>query len=76
VTVNGAEVMHLKSYGLEMGCDAALYCCRLGDKTKAIRLRANRLRVWKKGLLLAETAEVLARLKLANRPNGVVFSHP
>ena len=40
----------------------------------AIRLRANRLKVWKKGKLLAETEEVVARLNLAGRLHSVAFS--
>jgi cytosine deaminase len=44
------------------------------DTIEAIRLRANRLKVWKKGKLVAETAEVVARLQLAGRPNTVGFS--
>ena len=37
------------------------------------RLRANRLKVWKKGMLLAETAEVVASLTVANRPTKTAF---
>jgi cytosine deaminase len=39
-----------------------------------MRLRTSRLKVWRKGTLLAETAEVVARLRLSGRPDGVVFS--
>jgi cytosine/creatinine deaminase len=40
---------------------------------EAIRLRANRLKVWKKGKLLAETPEVATRLMLPQRPGTVSF---
>ena len=43
---------------------------------EAIRLRANRLKVWKKGQLLAETPEVVARLRVAGRPEAVSFAPP
>jgi cytosine deaminase len=46
------------------------------DVTEAIRLRANRLKVWRKGKLLAETAEVVARLRVAERAKGIRFLAP
>ena len=73
VTTNAAKVMHLKGYGLEVGCDASFVLLQARDTIEAIRLRANRLKVWKKGKLLAETAEVVASLTVANRPARTVF---
>ncbi|RZJ13088.1 MAG: cytosine deaminase [Haliea sp.] len=73
VTVNAAKVMHLGNYGLEAGCDASFVLLQARDKIEAIRLRANRLKVWRQGVLLAETPEVQAQLKLADRPAGVRF---
>jgi cytosine deaminase len=75
VTTNAAKVMHLEGYGLEVGCDASFVLLQARDPIEAIRLRANRMKVWKKGKLLAETAEVVARLHVAGRPNAVGFSH-
>ena len=48
----------LQGYGLKVGCDASFVLLQARDVTEAIRLRANRQKVWKKGALLAETAEV------------------
>jgi cytosine deaminase len=62
VTVNAAKVMHLEGYGLDAGCDASFVLLQAKDVVDAIRLRANRLKVWKKGKLLAETPEIAARL--------------
>jgi len=76
VTRNAAKVMHLQGYGLEVGCDASFVLLQARDPIEAIRLRANRLKVWKKGTLLAETAEVVAKLHVAGRPNAVGFSRP
>ena len=73
VTVNAASVMHLQGYGLEVGCDASFVLLQARDAVEAIRLRANRLKVWRKGKLLAETAEVVARLTVANRPARTAF---
>ena len=73
VTTNAAKVMHLQGYGLEVGCDASFVLLQARDTIEAIRLRANRLKVWKKGKLLAETAEVVASLTVANRPARTAF---
>ncbi len=75
VTSNPAKVMHLPGYGLEPGCDASFVLLQARDPIEAIRLRANRLQVWRKGKLLAETTEVVAKLTLAGRPTTVGFQH-
>ena len=73
VTVNAAKVMHLKGYGLAVGCDASFVLLQARDKIEAIRLRANRLKVWKRGILLAETPAVLTALKVSGRPEVTGF---
>ena len=73
MTANAAKVMHLQGYGLEVGCDASFVLLQARDPVEAIRLRANRLKVWRKGKLVAETAEVVARLTIANRPARTAF---
>lgn len=74
VTVNAAKVMHLERYGLAPGCDASFVLLQSHDVVEAIRLRANRLKVWRKGQLLAQTPEVAAQLSLAGRPQRVTFA--
>ncbi len=73
VAVNAAKVMHLPGYGLEAGCDASFVLMQARDAVEAIRLRANRLKVWRKGTLVAETAEVVARLLLPQRSSITRF---
>jgi cytosine deaminase len=73
VTTNAARVMHLDGYGLEPGRDASFVLLQARDVVEAIRLRAPRLKVWRKGRLLAETAEVVPRLQLEGRPQQVRF---
>ena len=73
VTTNAAKVMHLEGYGIEAGCDASFVLLQARDAMDAIRLRANRLRVWRKGKVLAETAEVVAGLHIEGRPAAVAF---
>ncbi|MBW8720958.1 MAG: cytosine deaminase, partial [Polaromonas sp.] len=73
VTTNAAKVMHLKGYGLDVGCDASFVLLQARDPVEAIRLRANRLKVWKKGQLLAATPEVATKLRLSGRPGSTAF---
>jgi cytosine deaminase len=73
VTTNAAKVMHLEGYGVQAGCDASFVLLQAGDAIEAIRLRPHRLKVWRKGRLLAETPEVAARLHVAQRPQAVSF---
>jgi cytosine/creatinine deaminase len=58
VTTNAASIMHLSGYGLAAGCDASFVLLQAHDVVDAIRLRAQRLAVWRRGKLVAETAEV------------------
>ena len=74
VTSHAAKAMHLRHYGLEVGCDASFVLLQARNPVEAIRLRANRLKVWRKGRLLAETAPVLAQLHVADRPNAVFWT--
>jgi len=71
VTVNAAKIMHLQGYGLEPGCDASFVLLQARDPVEAIRLRANRLKVWKKGRLLAQTPETTTALHVPGRPASV-----
>ena len=73
VTVNAAKVMHLEGYGIEPGCDASFVLLQAKSPMDAIRLRANRLKVWKNGKLLARTPEVVAHLSLQGRAGEVRF---
>jgi cytosine deaminase len=70
VTVNPARILGLQGYGLEVGCDASFVLLQARDPVEAIRLRANRLKVWKKGALVAETAPIVPKLHLPGRPDA------
>ncbi len=73
VTVNAAKVMHLSGYGIAAGCDASFVLLQARDAVEAIRLRAPRLKVWRKGRLLAQTAPVATQLMVEGRPKAVNF---
>ena len=76
VTVNAAKVMHLENYGLAAGCDASFVLLQARHPGDAIRLRANRLQVWRKGKLLASAPEQVSRVNLPGRPHDVRFTSP
>jgi cytosine deaminase len=76
VTTNAAQVMHLDGYGIAAGCEASFVLLQAGDAIEAIRLRANRLKVWKRGVVLAETPHVAAALRVPGRPGAVTFTAP
>lgn len=68
VTTNAAKVMQLEGYGLNAGCNADFVLLQARDAIEAIRLRATRLKVFKRGKLLAECPPATSRLQLAGRP--------
>jgi cytosine/creatinine deaminase len=73
VTLNAAQVMGLGGYGIEAGKDASFVLLQARDAAEAIRLRAPRLQVWRKGRRLAQTAPALAQLSLPGRPETTAF---
>jgi len=68
VTVNAAQVMGLERYGLAVGCHADFVLLQARDPIEALRLRATRLQVFKRGKLLAQTPAAAAQLHLPGRP--------
>ncbi len=73
VTTNAAKLMHLQGYGLAPGCDASFVLLQARDPVEAIRLRAARLKVFRRGRLLAETPPATGALHLDGRPAQVDF---
>ena len=73
VTTNAARVMQLVDYGLEVGKPASMVLLQARDPIEALRLRPARLKVWRRGVLLAESAPVVSELNLPGRPPLVSF---
>lgn len=73
VTVNPARLLHLEGYGIAPGCHADFVLLQARDPVEAIRLRATRLQVWRRGQLIAQTPAAEARLNLPGRPPLVDF---
>lgn len=64
VTVNSARILGLQGYGLAPGCFADFVLLQAQDPVEAIRLRAQRLLVVRRGQVLSRMAPALARLTL------------
>jgi cytosine deaminase len=71
VTVNSARIMKLPSYGLEVGCHADLVLLQARSPVEALRLRATRLAVVRRGKIVARTPAATAALSLPGRPSTI-----
>lgn len=74
VTSRAAQTMNLDGYGLEPGCYADMVVLQASDPIEAIRLKAPRLQVIRRGKVVAETAPVVSRLDLDGQLSDVDFS--
>jgi len=70
VTVNPARVMGLQGYGLNAGCHADFVLLQASNPVEALRLRATRLRVYRRGKLLAQTPAATSALFIPGRPDN------
>lgn len=73
VTSNPAKILGLEGYGIAPGCNADLVLLQAADPVEAIRLRATRLKVIRRGKVVAESPAQAARLTLPGRPDKVDF---
>ena len=78
VTINPARILGLDGYGLAAGCHADFLLLQARTPVEAIRLRATRLQVYRRGKLLAQTPAATTALNLAGRPSHTSFmqDHP
>ncbi len=75
VTSTPARIMGLQGYGLAPGCHADFVLLQAHDPVEALRLRATRLKVYRRGRLLAENPPATAALHLPGRPSQVDRLH-
>ncbi|GKT21572.1 amidohydrolase family protein [Acidovorax sp. SUPP3334] len=73
VTSNPAKLLGLEGYGLEAGCHADFVLLHARDPAEAIRLRAARLAVWRRGKKVASSPAPVAELYLPGRPGRADF---
>lgn len=62
VTTNAARILNLEDYGLAPGCHADLVLLQAANPVEAIRLRATRLAVIRRGKIVAQTPARTAKL--------------
>ncbi|QIB32560.1 amidohydrolase family protein [Ancylobacter pratisalsi] len=68
VTTNPARIMGLDGYGLAPGCNADLVVLQAADPIEAIRLKATRLFVVRRGRVIAQGTPRVSSLDLPGRP--------
>ena len=68
VTTVPARIMGLEAYGLDVGCNADLVVLQARDPIEAIRLRAARLFVVRRGRIIAEGQPHHSKLMVEGRP--------
>jgi len=71
VTENSATIMGLEGYGIAKGHKANMVLLQARDRIEAIRLRAHRLAVIRKGRVIARASTVITNLNLPGRPGHV-----
>jgi len=68
VTADPAKIMELEGYGLAPGCNADMVVLDADEPIEAIRTRATRTHVIRRGKVICETAAPAPRLALEGRP--------
>ncbi len=71
ITSTPARILGLEGYGLDVGCHADMVILQARDPVEAIRLRATRLTVIRRGQVLAQSPAAVAALQLPGRPSSV-----
>jgi cytosine deaminase len=73
VTETPARILGLEGYGIEPGCHADLVLLDAASTVEAIRLRAARRVVIRRGAVVSESPRALAKLSLPGRPAHTGF---
>jgi cytosine deaminase len=73
VTETPARILGLQGYGIAPGCHADLVLLDAGSPVEAIRLRAARRLVLRRGQVVSEAPPARATLHLPGRPQAVDF---
>jgi cytosine deaminase len=74
VTGNAARALGLDRHGLAVGCDADLVLLQARSASEALRLRARRLWVLRRGRPVAHSEPAVVHLELPGRPASTDFS--
>jgi len=76
VTTNGARTLGLEGYGLEPGANADFVVLQAADTIEALRLKAARLFVVRRGQVIAESRRVRSLLHLDGPELEITFRAP
>jgi cytosine deaminase len=68
ITEVPAAILGLEGYGLEKGCNADLVILQAKDAVEALRLKANRLFVIRRGKVISTSPPAESHLNLQGRP--------
>jgi cytosine deaminase len=68
ITTGPATILNLEGYGIEVGCNADMVLLQAADPIEAIRLKATRLAVIRRGKVIARTPRRESALSLDTRP--------
>jgi cytosine deaminase len=74
VTETSAKVLNLADYGIAPGCFADLVVLQAADAVEAIRLRAHRLFVLRRGKILARSAPDISTVTFGDTAREVDFT--
>ncbi len=75
VTTSAAKILHLEGYGIEKGCNADFVLLQAQDPIEAMRLKATRVQVFRRGKRVAQTPAATASLDLPGRPQTTSLMH-
>jgi len=68
ITEVPAAILGLEDYGIEKGCNADLVILQASDPIEAMRLKANRLFVIRRGQVISSSSPIESELNLPGRP--------
>jgi cytosine deaminase len=74
VTQSSAKIMGLEGYGIAPGCFADLVVLQAADPIEAIRLRPNRLFVFRRGKILASAAPQVSTVVMGDVETAIDFT--
>lgn len=75
ITVNPAKTLGLEGYGIERGCHADMVLLQAADPIEAIRLKATRLAVIRRGQVIARTEPKMTALSMPGRSNSLELTY-
>ena len=73
ITKNPAKTLGLENYGVEKGCDANLIILNASDVVEAIRLKAEKIAVIRRGKIIATTTPAVSKVNIFNQNQTIDY---